>query len=117
MEEKQIKKCLRCGYSSSSKGRSNNQNRYYWGCVVHTLSDETGFTRDEIHEIIKHKFLTETHIYKSKKSKIEEVLISKSTTQLDTKEFEDLMTRIRIWASSRLGVFIAEPNEIIQEEN
>lgn len=113
MEKESLKKCPRCGYSPSGKGRSNPQNKYYWGCVVDILSNETGYTKTEIHDIIKYKFLSETHIYKSQKSQVEEIRITKSTTALDTKEFEELMSDIRVWASTRLGIFIPQPNEVI----
>lgn len=106
-------KCNRCGYSPSGKGRSTPQNKYYWGCVIQTLSDETGYSKDEMHEIIKHKFLTEHKVCKGSNNKIEMVQLSKSTSSLDTKEFEELMSKIRMWASYSLGIFIQEPNEII----
>ena len=50
-------KCERCGYSPSGKQRSNQQSRYYWGIVVQILSEHTGFTKDEVHELLKRKFL------------------------------------------------------------
>lgn len=105
-----LPKCKRCGYSPSGKGRSNPQNSYYWGCVVQILSDELGYTPNEVHEIIKHKFLTEKKIVIRRKTEIP-LNFSKSTTQLDTKEFEELMSKVRQWASIELGIYIQEPNE------
>jgi hypothetical protein len=103
-------KCSRCGYEPSGK-RSNPQNKYYWGVVVQTLSDETGYNLEEMHEIIKHKFLTEHRLVKGKKGEVIQMNMSGSTSKLDTKQFEDLMARIRIWASQELSIFILEPNE------
>lgn len=105
-------RCLRCGYSPSDKGRSTQQNRYYWGCVVQILSDELGYDRNEIHEIIKNKFLLENKIIKTKNGSAVELKVSGSTSNLDTIQFEDLMTKIRIWANRDLGIYIKEPNEI-----
>jgi dihydroorotate dehydrogenase len=103
--------CPVCGYSTDKKQRSNNQNRYYHGVVVKTLSEHTGFTSDEMHEVLKHKFLkTYLHVV-NKKGSVEEVQISKSTKDLNTKEFEDYMTKVREWASIELGCWIPEPNE------
>jgi len=84
------------------KKRSNNQNDYYWGVVVDILGNELGYTPDEMNEAIKMKFLL-----------IEgEVLDTmKSTKDLNTVEFEDLMERIRIWASKDLNIYIPNPNE------
>jgi hypothetical protein len=40
-----------------SKRRSNSQNSYLWGIPYKLLSDHTGYSPDEIHEICKYKFL------------------------------------------------------------
>lgn len=109
-------KCSRCGYEPSGKNRSLSQNKYYWGCVVQIISDELGYTKDEVHEIIKHRFLSENRIIKGKTGEVH-VSLSKSTTELDTKQWEDLMSQIRIWASQTLGIYIMEPNEQINNEN
>ena len=110
-----MNKCPKCGYTPSHKERSNPQNRYYWGIVVESLSDHTGYDREEVHEIIKRKFLTEHRIIRGKKGEVIQVEVSNKTSNLDTKQFEDLMSRIRIWASRELSVFIPEPNEQLQE--
>lgn len=110
-----MKNCPRCGYSPSNKGRSHPQNKYYWGCVVQTLSDELGYTKDEIHEILKDKFLGVRVPLKNPKGIEIFGWIKKSTTSLDTKDWEELMSQIRIWASATLGILILEPNEIIEE--
>ena len=110
-----LQKCKRCGYSPSGKGRSSPQNKYYWSVVVNTLSEETGYELDEMHEIIKRKFLTQHKIVKGLKGQVLQMELSGSTSQLDTKEFENLMSRIRTWASAELSIWIPEPNEITDE--
>ena len=61
-----------------------------------------------MHEILKQQFLiTETKIIKDKEYKI-----TKSTTALNTSEFEDYLSKIRSWASVDLGIFIPEPNDV-----
>jgi hypothetical protein len=42
--------------SESRNNRSDLQNRYYWGVVLKYLSDETGHTKDELHEIFKTEY-------------------------------------------------------------
>ena len=87
--------------------RSINQNAYYWSVVVRMIADETGYTTDETHEILKGKFLaTEVKVGN------EIIRYSRSTTGLKTNEFEDLMTQIREWASVTLNCLIPQPNEI-----
>lgn len=108
--------CSRCGFSPSGNNRSTSQNKYYWGCVVQILSDELGYTPNEIHEIIKDKFLGVRVPLKNPKGLDIFGWIHKSSTSLDTKEWEELMTKIREWASQVLSIWIPEPNEEIKEE-
>ena len=119
-KEKPIKyKCPRCGYSPSGKQRSIPQNNYYWGVIVTTLFEELGheYSLGDIHEMLKHKFLTEYHVIKGKKGEAIELPISKSTTDLDTKQWEEYMSQIRTWASAELSIWLPEPNEEIRNES
>jgi hypothetical protein len=87
-----------------SKGRSNQQNRYYFGVVVAMLADFTGYGIDEMHEALKQQFLrveSETRFN-----------ITKSTAELATVEMEEYLSSIRSWASVELGVYIPKPDEI-----
>lgn len=106
--------CKQCGYSSDKKGRSNNQNRYYWGVVLPTLSEHTGFTINEAHEVMKYRFLKGWKTVKTNKDYMEVEYI-RSTTDLDTKSFEEYMTKVREFASIGLSCWIPEPNESLQE--
>lgn len=103
-------RCLSC-HQPFKKDRSNNQNRYYWGVVIKLLSEHTGFEPDEMHEVLKHIFLSYPKTLETKKPEL--VYISKSTSGLSTKDFEDFMSRVRTWASLELAVWIPEPNEEI----
>jgi hypothetical protein len=108
-----MKTCPRCGYSTDKKIRSNNQNKYYWGVIIPKLSELTGYTKDEIHEILKFKFLSSSLKIWNKSGEFDSYGILKSTTDLDTKEFETFLSEVREWASIRLNCFIPEPNEEI----
>jgi len=82
--------------------RSNNQNRYYWGVVVAMLAEEIGYTRDQMHDALRLKFL-----------RVEADLeYTRSTTELSTKEFEAYLDDVRIWAATDLGTVIPLPNEV-----
>lgn len=87
----------------SKKSRSLQQNRYYWGVVIDILSRDTGYYPEEIHQLMAKKFLS----YEKKG----EVFV-KSTTMLSTTEFEEYLSKIRIFASMELGIFIPLPNEV-----
>lgn len=39
------------------KNRTDRENRYYWGVVVEVLRDFFGYTKDEMHDAIKWRFL------------------------------------------------------------
>jgi predicted acylesterase/phospholipase RssA len=82
--------------------RSQKQNRYYWGVVCKLISDHTGYTPDEIHQILAKKYLSYERIGKP---------FVLSTTKLKTGEFEAYMEDCRRWASTELSCNVPEPNE------
>lgn len=103
--------CRRCGYSDNQKQRSMPQNSYYWGVVIEIISEHTGYPKHEVHEILKNKFLSKIVWLDKKAGKKEMVLVSRSTSDLTTKQFENFLSEVRTWASAELGCYIPEPNE------
>jgi len=95
--------------------RSLRQNAYYHGVVVQVLSDHTGEEPKMMHEILKAKFLSveapESAQTLSEFVEIPHFRIVRSTTDLNTKEFEEFMEEVRRWASMKLGCWIPEPHE------
>lgn len=87
------------------KNRSLKQNSYYWGVVIPMLCEYCGYTPEEMHEALKIKFLT---VYSDVKNIPPTI---RSTTSLSTVEFEELVSRVRMWASIELGVYVPNPNE------
>jgi ribosomal protein L39E len=90
--------------------RSNNQNRYFHGVVLQLLSDHTGYTIEEMKQILKNEFLTYTKDLPNGKS----MKFVKSTADLNTKEFEDFLENSRRFAIQTFDVFIPLPNEVIE---
>ena len=90
--------------------RSNAQNRYYWGVVIKMISDYTGFFPDEVHEVLKTKFLG----YEKALPTGEAVKVSLSTAELDTYDFEQYLEQCRIFAASDLEIIIPLPNECLE---
>ena len=89
--------------------RSQNQNRWYWSCVVGLVAEHTGYTPDEIHEIYKAKFIPKAMAFADGNGEVvEEVVLGGSTTRMDTVQFSEYCERIRDWAAS-LGVVIPDP--------
>lgn len=93
--------------------RSAPQNRYYWGVVVHLLSEYTGYSVDEMHDFLKAKFLPK-HLAVSNGNGtiVDHFVIGGSTRQLNTIEFKEYCEQIQQWAVEALGVYIPDPNEV-----
>jgi hypothetical protein len=110
----ELKKCKPVPYQIELKvdrgNRSGQQNKYYWGVVIKTLSDETGFTPEEMHDVLKWKFLKYSKVLPNG----EQVEVTESTTDLDTKEFEDFMEQVRRFAITELDILIPLPNELLE---
>lgn len=107
MTQERCETCLR----PFRKNRSLNQNSYAFGVVYKLLADHLGYTVDEIHELMKHKFLSRMLSI----SEYEQYNIPISTTELDTTSMEEYLRNIREWASLKLNCYIPLPNEILQE--
>lgn len=106
--------CPKCRFQFVSTIRSNEQNKYYWGVCVYLISEYTGFSTEETHEVLKHLFLRKEVILKQK-SGAYNIHITESTTQLTTGEFKRYLEEIQKWASEALGLIIPDPNETIKE--
>lgn len=98
--------CPKCHFKWVSTIRSNPQNRYYFGVCVDLISEHTGFTQEEVHEILKHKFLAKRVLLAQ-----EYVDITKTTTELSTSEFKHYIEQIQRWASMELSIVLPDPNE------
>jgi|SRR5882724_2739112 len=97
-EGKQVEVVLR----KRRRQRSLPQNSWYWSCIVMGLAAETGHTSQEIHEALKHRFL----------SRIEGKLeITRSTADLTTAEFSEYCERCRVLAAE-MGFLILSPREV-----
>lgn len=87
--------------------RSSRQNRLWW-LYMTILSKEIGYTKDEMHEICKFKFL--------KREKIDEKTgevfeyIGKSS-KLTKSEFADMTTDLIRWASENFDIILPLPGE------
>lgn len=89
-------------YKEKRNQRSKEQNSYYWAVVVPMLAEELGYTMDEMHDSLKFQFLREGDL----DAKLPKV---RSTTDLDTVEFNHYITQIQILASE-LGINIPDPH-------
>lgn len=83
--------------------RTNQQNKYWWAMVT-ILSKETGYTKDEMHDILKVKFL--------KRSKFEnEQLVEycESSANLTKTEFKEMTSDLIRWSAQELNIVLPIP--------
>lgn len=90
----------------SKDKRSLNQNKYYWGVIITLFAQHTGYTTNESHQELARLFLGYDHDGKT---------FTRSTTELDTKEFEKYAEQCRFFMSENLGINVPLPNEITEE--
>lgn len=101
---------------SKTKGRSTQQNRYYWGCVLPIIKDvlkeQHGliYSSEDLHDFLKIKHNSIEIV--NQDAVVERLPVS--TTELSTVEFKDYMERVRLWAQEYFGVIIPLPNEQVQ---
>lgn len=92
-----------------SKHRSAEQNRWYWSCVT-ILANELGYSKEEMHEILKFKFL-KAELADTKTGEVFEYL--KSSANLTTVEFSTFMESLIQWSAETFNVVLPMPNEQI----
>lgn len=91
--------------------RSLQSNRFYWGVVVETLSEHTGYSPDEIHELLKARFIPKRLAVQDGNGEIKgEFVIGGSTTKMNKIEFGEFINSIRQWAAEELDVVIPDPD-------
>lgn len=87
------------------KNRSNSQNSLYWKWLSE-IEQETGNSRDDLHEIFKRMFLgTETKTLMGKN-----VEVTRSTTRLNTKEFTEYLNSIEHYMAD-MGITLSHPDD------
>lgn len=90
-----------------SKIRTLPQNRYYWGVIVEMLASHCGYdTKEEMHESLKHEFLSYKHA-------VSGLTVTLSTTSLSTVAFRNYCDQIQRWSATFLGLVIPDPPSAI----
>lgn len=101
------------------KNRSNNQNAYYWGCVLplvqQGLIDATGETRDlnSIHyQILLPLLSVDRDIINTDTGQVISEKITSS--EMTTTEFMEYISSIQKWSAEFLNIYIPDPNQDIK---
>jgi hypothetical protein len=98
------------------KPRSVFQNAYYWGVLVECIRLkflDMGFNvnKDETHEHLKSKFLSEDKV----DEKTGEVFkFVKKSSELSKVEFMAYLEEVKMWAATTLDTYIPDPNEQLE---
>ena len=98
----------------AKKKRSTQQNRFYYGVIIPIVQNclkEAGhvMTNESTHDLIKLKFLKETLFVNETTGEVIERI--KSTTELSTSQFMDLLTEINNFTFEYFGVTLPNPND------
>lgn len=100
--------------------RSSRANRYYWGVVVDLIArglkdlgwEPSKCRAEEVHEMLKREFLTvDEHVRDGLFLRR-----TRSTKELDTKEFQEYLEHCCRFSAENLGVVIPPPGEQLEIE-
>ena len=105
-------RCPKCHFEWVSTQRSNKQNRYFHGVVLPMIAEEMGeWDSEHVKDYLKEKFLFNYEVVTTKHGVKFEAKKLGHTSDLDTKEMESFIEKIRFWARDFLKLDIPEPNE------
>jgi hypothetical protein len=98
----------------AKKKRSTQQNRFYYGVIIPIVQNclkEAGhiMTNESTHDLIKLKFLKEALFVNEETGEVIERI--KSTTELSTSKFMDLLAEINNFTFEYFGVSLPSPND------
>lgn len=98
----------------AKKKRSTQQNRFYYGVIIPIVQNclkDAGhiMTNESTHDLIKLKFLKEALFVNEETGEVIERI--KSTTELSTSQFMNLMAEINNFTFEYFGVSLPSPNE------
>lgn len=109
-------KLVRITISESKRRRSNKQNDFYWGYVipiVKAMFIEQGndIDNDGVHEYLKMHVSGLKEVIKDPSGVRKSIVLQ--SRKLNTHDWEDYITKIRVWAAE-FGVQIPFPNEDLE---
>jgi hypothetical protein len=98
----------------AKKKRSTQQNRFYHGIIIPIVQNclkEAGhiMTNESTHDLIKLKFLKEALFVNEETGEVIERI--KSTTELSTSQFMELLAEINNFTFEYFGVSLPSPND------
>jgi len=89
-----------------TRERTNQQNRLLW-FYIRLISAETGYTEDEVLDLMKSIFLKEFKDVGHKR-----YTVVKSTSSLTTVEFSRFIEQVKEWAAKEISLYLPEPEQL-----
>lgn len=96
-------KCVDVIVRKHKRNRTNQQNRWYWSCVVGIPAKHYGYLPEEMHDAFKMLFL---RCHDAEKPET-----VRSTTSLSTVEFNEYVEKCRQWCAEN-GFVIPDPQKV-----
>lgn len=92
--------------------RSDNQNRYYWGCCVTMIRDRMIELGNDVDSELVHCYLKDRFNSKElfNKDGVNIGSVGDTTTKLNKSDFELYLEKVKQFASEALDVIIPDPN-------
>ena len=90
------------------KSKSKEQMGYYWGVVLQEISEHTGHTVEDLHDIFKAKYLRRKKLWRGG-----DLVIIGSTSELSTNEMAEFITNI-VLEANELGITVPPPDKEYQ---
>lgn len=87
--------------------RSTSQNALYW-LWLDIVADETGNSRDELHDVFRTKFLPVAE------HEVLGVVVRElpTTTKLSTDQFTTYLNQIEVFCNTELGIVLPHPEDL-----
>lgn len=89
---------------ATTNKRSLSQLRYYWGIVLKTISDATGYNPQELHEIFKYMYFG----YETKEAFGQEIKVIPSLSNIDKDTMQSYLNFVLDYAKTKLSINIPE---------
>jgi hypothetical protein len=87
-----------------SKGRSLQENRYYWSVVLAYIADYTGHNPNQVHEYYKHELIPLVKFTDDYRL---------TTSDLTHDQIWDFIDKIRLDAKDKFNISIPDPDGVI----
>lgn len=91
----------------ASATRSSQQNRLWWAYMT-LIAQELGYTKDELHEIAKFKFLKREKVHEGTGEILQ---YTGSTSDLNKTEFADMVDRLIQWCAESFSIVLPAPGD------